>query len=57
MGLVGFPGDRGWEEGVRVSTPKWAGKPDGSQAGLVRGAGGPLRHGPKEMGASRLLSQ
>lgn len=44
MGLVGFPGDRWWEEGVRVSTLRWAGKPDGSQAGLVRGEGDALRH-------------
>ena len=55
MGLVGFLGDRWWEEGVRVSTPRWARKPDGNQAGLVQR--GPLRHGPKEIGASHLLSQ
>ena len=55
MGLVGFPGDRWWEAGVRVSIPRWARKPEGSQAGLVQRR--PLRHGPKERGASRLPSQ
>lgn len=53
-GLVGFLGDSWWKKRARVSTPRWARKTDGSQAGLVQR--GPPQAWPKGVGVLRSSS-